>query len=160
MSTPISHFGLVLKSPNVIFSSLRTSQKTISCALEWSAHFRPPFDWFVGFLMAVGSKCAAVCEEIPRGINTRCIKQRVGNQNKIETLLFRCKIKILFGQMRDFQTLEHSGGYFLQCCHPRLDGLGALTGTIYIELAPRCYLLWNLISMGPLLSPKRGRNLE
>lgn len=39
-------------------------------------------------------------------------------------------------------------GYFLQCCHPRLEGageagvvVGALTGTIYIELAPRCYLL-------------------
>lgn len=105
MSTPISHFGLVLKSPNVIFSSLRTSQKTISCAIEWSAHFRPPLGWFVGFLMAVGSKCARVCEEIPQGINTRCIKRRVGNENKIETLLFRCKIKILFWQMRDFQTL-------------------------------------------------------
>lgn len=76
------------------------------------------------FLMAVGSKCARVCGETPRGIDARYTKQRVGNQNKIETLLFRCKIKILFGQMRDFQTLEHIAGYFLQCCHPRLDGLG------------------------------------
>lgn len=49
MSTPISHFGLVLKSPNVIFASLRTSRNTISCSLEWSAHFRPSFDSFVGF---------------------------------------------------------------------------------------------------------------
>lgn len=48
MSIPISHFGIVLKSPNVIFfPSLRTSQKTISCGLEWSARFRPPFDRFV-----------------------------------------------------------------------------------------------------------------
>lgn len=36
-------------------------------------------------------------------------------------------------------------------CYLRLR---ALTSTIYIELAPRCYLLWNLISMGRLLSQK------
>lgn len=112
MSTPISHFGLVLKSPNVIFSSLRTSQKTISCGLEWSAHFRPPLDWFVGFLVAVDSKCARVCEAIPQGINTRRSKQRVDNQNKIETLLFRCKIKTILANEGFPDTRTHRWLFF------------------------------------------------
>lgn len=109
--------------------------------LQRSAHSRPPLHRCVAFLLAVGSKWATVCEEIPPGSKTHRTKHRVGNQNKTEILWFRCEMKTLFWQMRHFQTLERVDGYFLQCCHPRLDGLGALTGTIYIELAPRCYLL-------------------